>query len=296
MGAFPDNSETRKILEDEVRKIESSNGVVTKQSVPSVKLDEIEYEAPSDAALKSRAESELADYKTSGENAIRDNSDKSAVALAAKREEYVSGKAEDTKALDAAYNTASRNIDNDVLKRGLARSSIATTQKSELEAQYAGRAADIAADYDKKIRELDTEISLVGAKLDAALNDFNLAYAAKLTQSLNKLKDERDEKVRKVTEYNNSVREKQAKLDAERLKTESALYTDAINQQKQATSMDNLSEEARTKIYESVYQKMDEYLGSMSEQDAKIEIRNHQFYRDHLNNFYYYKLYDKYAR
>ena len=296
MGAFPDNSETRSKLEDEIKQLETVNGVVQKPIVPSVKLDEVSYDAPTDAMLRERAESELAEYKASGESAIRDNSEKNAAALAAKREEYVTGRADDERALDAAYNTAAKNIDNDVLKRGLARSSIATSQKSELETQYAGRAADIAAEYDKKIRELDTEISLVGAKLDAALNDFNLSYAAKLTQSLNKLKDERDEKVQKVTEYNNSVREKQAKLDADRLKTESSLYSDAISQQMKVTSADNLSVEARNKVYEAVYNKMDEYLSGLSAQDAKVEIRNHILYRDHLSDYYYYKLYDKYGR
>lgn len=296
MGALPDNSETRNKLEDEIKKLETVNGIVQKPTLPSVKLDEISYAAPTDEMLRAQAEQSLAEYKAQQESAIRENSDRNAAALAAKREEYVSGKSDDAQALGTAYKAAANNIDNDVLKRGLARSTIATTQKSELEKEYAGRAAEIAADYDKKIRELDTEISLVGAKLDAALNDFNLSYAAKLTQSLNKLKDERDEKSRKVTEYNNSIREKQAKLDADRLKTENDLYSDALKLQKQASSVDGLSTEERNAVYSAVYDKMDEYLSGMSAEQARLEVRNHTLYRDHLSDYYFYKLYDKYGR
>ncbi len=296
MGALPDNSETRTKLEDEIKKLETTNGIVQKPSIPSVRLDEISYAAPTDETLRRQAEQSLAEYKAQQENAIRENSDRNAAALAAKREEYVSGKDGETRVLGAAFETAAKNIDNDVLKRGLARSTIAATQKSELEKEYAGRAAEIASDYDKKIRELDTEISLVGAKLDAALNDFNLSYAAKLTQSLDKLKNERDEKLRKVTEYNNSVREKQAKLDADRLKTENDLYLDAIKLQKQATSVDNLSAEERNAVYSAVFDKMDEYLSGMSAEQARLELRNHTLYRDHLSDYYFYKLYDKYGR
>ena len=105
-----------------------------------------------------------------------------------------------------------------------------------------------------------------------------------------------DEKLRKVTEYNNSVREKQAKLDADRLKTENDLYLDAIKLQKQATSVDNLSAEERNAVYSAVFDKMDEYLSGMSAEQARLELRNHTLYRDHLSDYYFYKLYDKYGR
>ena len=40
--------------------------------------------------------------------------------MSSSRKEYVSGKDGETRVLGAAFETAAKNIDNDVLKRGLA--------------------------------------------------------------------------------------------------------------------------------------------------------------------------------
>ena len=103
-------------------------------------------------------------------------------------------------------------------------------------------------------------------------------------------------KIERVTSFNNSVREKQAKLDADKLKTESDLFSAAIEQKKKANSADGLSASERDKLFKSVYDSMDKYLASLDKQEAKLEIRNHTLYRQHLSNYYYTKLYDKYGR
>ncbi|MDE6401576.1 MAG: hypothetical protein K2L54_03085, partial [Clostridiales bacterium] len=103
-------------------------------------------------------------------------------------------------------------------------------------------------------------------------------------------------KIERVTAFNNAVLEQQAKLDADIAKTESSLYTDALDQKKKANSADGLTSEEREKMYRSVYDSMDKYLSSLDKQQAKLEIRNHSLYRQHLSSYYYEKLYDKYGR
>ena len=132
--------------------------------------------------------------------------------------------------------------------------------------------------------------------LPISLNDFNLSYAAKLNETLGALKTEREQNTQAAIKYNNEVKAKQATLDAQKAKTESDLYTAAIKQNQAASDVSLLSEAEREKVYSAVFAKLDSYLSSLSEEQARIELRNYPMYRTHLNDYYYYKLYDRYAR
>lgn len=296
MNEIKNNSDERDKLEREILEMENVTTEVPKPKLPDVKLDELEYTPPSDDALAAAAKDSLHGYRTDGVENIRKTSKAEAESLADKRASYESGLSGDLADLGSSYETAARNIDNDVLRRGLARSSIAAVAKSELEGDYAAAAAKLKTDYGVKIAEIDGEISSVGKKLETALNDFNLAYAAKLNEKLNELKAEREKKVTEVAKYNNEIRAKQASLDAQKAKTESQLYSDAIDQNSKTHGADSLSEEERNELYKAIYYKMDAYLGSLSPQEAKLEIRNHTMYQKHLSDYYYYRLYDKYGR
>lgn len=290
-----DYSDMRSKLEEEIAELESAATGVKKPTLPSVKLDELQYTPPTDSELRESAERGLADYKSDGERAIRENSAAGARELAEKREAYAAGLASGVAALDADYTAAAERIDADVIKRGLARSSIAVNAKSGLENERMQRTAAVRDEYGKRIAELNEQISSVGAKLTAALNDFNLSYAAKLNETLAKLKAEREEKTEAAVKYNNEVKAKQASLDAQRAKTESDLYSAAIKQQS-ASDVSMLPAAERERIYAAVYGKLDGYLSGLSEEQARIELRNYSMYRTHLNDYYYYKLYDKYGR
>ena len=295
MGAY-NNTDGRSKLEEEIRQLEAVDSGVFKQKLPTVTLKEMSYAAPSDAEINASAQSMLAEYRSDGVNAINADSERNGDELEKSRDNYSAKLDSELAALETNYARAAENIDNDVLKRGIGRSSIAVGQKEELESDYARRRADTSAEYGGKIAELDAEIGALSAKLSKALDDFNIAYAAKLNETVGKLKAERAEKIEEVEKYNNDVRYKQAKLDESRAKTESKLYSDALSQSQKENSASSLSKERQDAIYKSVYGKMDEYLGSMTPDEARIELNNHSFYRQHLSDYYYYKLMDKYGR
>lgn len=295
MGYLPDNSEDRDKLLDEIARLESVGAGVEKPKLPSTKLDEITYAPPTDDELRAEAERGLSEYKDKEIEAIKASSAENEKALVGKRDTYKEQREDELDKLSAAYASAADAVDADVIKRGLARSTIAVNKKGELTSDHAKAAADVESSYGKLIAGLEAEISATQSKLNTALNDFNLSYATKLAQKIDELKDERDKRVEEVTKYNNDVRAKQATLDADRLKTESSLYSDALSQSSKL-DLDSLSKEKREAIYKSVYEKMDAYLSGLSKDKAKQELRNHALYRDHLSDYYYYKLYDKYGR
>ena len=289
------NEERDKLLE-EIGRLEENSSSAMKPSLPKVTLQEKQYTAPDDATLKSKAESELADYRRNTENSLRQKSADKEEELNARRSAYDEARRSTEADLEKQYEAAARAIDNDAVRRGLARSSIAAVERGALEREYLGKSADVARDYANKISQLETDIASVNRKLQDALNDFNLTYAAKLTNRLNELKAEREKKMEEVIEYNNEVKRKQASLDYDRMKTESDLYSDALSQEKQANSLSGVPAERMDEIYKAVYKKMDEFLGSLDPTQALLEIRNHSLYRQHLSNYYYNRLYDKYGR
>lgn len=297
MEKYPNNSEERSKLEEEIKRLESSAfGSVGKPTLSQTELNEIEYTPPTDEYLAVEAENSLANDRADQIQAIRDRSENEVKQNTAVRDAYISDRDGERETLAENYEAAVRAVDNDAIKRGLARSSVAAVGRSELESEYLKRNADVEKSYGKKIAELDGEIAAADGKLRAALDDFNLSYATRLNQKIAELKAERDQKIERVTSFNNSVREKQAKLDADKLKTESDLFSAAIEQKKKANSADGLSASERDKLFKSVYDSMDKYLASLDKQEAKLEIRNHTLYRQHLSNYYYSKLYDKYGR
>ncbi len=297
MEKYPNNSEERNKLEEEIKRLESSAfGSVGKPTLSQTALNEIEYTPPTDEYLAVEAENSLANDRADQIQAIRDRSENEVKQNTAVRDAYISDRDGERATLAENYEAAVRAVDNDAIKRGLARSSVAAVGRSELESEYLKRNADVEKSYGKKIAELDGEIAAADGKLRAALDDFNLSYATRLNQKIAELKAERDQKIERVTSFNNSVREKQAKLDADKLKTESDLFSAAIEQKKKANSADGLSASERDKLFKSVYDSMDKYLASLDKQEAKLEIRNHTLYRQHLSNYYYTKLYDKYGR
>ena len=296
MSSNTQKNEGRDKLTAEIERLESVDYGAAKKKLPTVKLQETEYDAPSDGELKLAAESALYDYRTDGERAIRDKSAASAAELAARRDALTASNDGEKRELDERYRAASDAIDSDVIRRGLARSSVATAAKGDLQTEYLKRSADMTADYGKRIADIDAEIAGLDAKLRTALDDFNLAYAAKLNEKLYSLKSERDKRVDEATKYNNEVRKSQAKLDADRAETESKLYTAALAQERAENNLSGLPADRRDDIYKAVFKQMDDFLSGMSEQEAKIELLNHSFYRQHLSNYYYNRLLDKYGR
>ncbi|MCH5155023.1 MAG: hypothetical protein J1F69_00305 [Clostridiales bacterium] len=289
-------NEGRDKLQEEIDRLESNSSSAMKPSLPQVSLQEKEYNAPDDDTLKRKAESELDDYRRSTENSLKQKSASEEQELNAKRDAYADAKKNTEAELERQYEAAARAIDNDAVRRGLARSSIASVERGALEREYLNKSADVAREYGNKIAQLESDIASVNKKLQDALNDFNLSYAAKLTNRLNELKAEREKKMEEVIEYNNEIKRKQAALDYDRMKTENDLYSAALNQEKQEKSLDGIPAERRDEIYKAVYQRMDEFLGSLDPAQALLEIRNHSMYRQHLSNYYYNRLYDKYGR
>lgn len=259
---------------------------------PAPTYERLEKDERTDDELKSSAETELAAYKAQGEKGIEEK-------IAAEEEGYradieTAQKAheEATQSAKDGYAAAKQNTDNDMLKRGLARSSIAANKKAALEQGEAETVAKLATALNEKLTELNENIHALSAKREEALNDFNLTYAAKLTERINELKAERDEKTAQAVKYNNSLSEKEFDDRMEREKTESDLYGDALDQKKKERELGGMTDADYKEVYNAVVSE----LRKINLHDARDIVLDNPEIRDNVGNYYYYLLYDEFCR
>lgn len=257
---------------DRINKKYSSNGGT---------YERLEYDAPTDEEIKTAAQSGLSSWKNDSITSIEEDAER-------RRQDAESARMENERALfdaeneiGAEYDDASRSFDDDMVKRGLARSSVAAAGSAELEESRAaalsaarGAAAEENARIDDEIRSLETD-------RERALQSFDIEYAAKLTEEIARLTEERDKRQQEVTEYNNELTEKEREELAESLENGTA-----INVPESGVSAYNLEK----------YEAVRKYLAGMDADEARVHVRNDPVVRDALTDYYYYKLYAEFGR
>lgn len=259
--------------------------------------ERLDYTPPTDEQIEKSAGAVLADYKQAGEQSIENE-------ISALLEKYSTQKKKDDesyekmlKSLSDAYEMAVESASNDALKRGLARSSIAVNTVSAIEGEKAKEKSALEREHEQKMREIDNEIAMLEVKKQKALDDFNVAYTARLTEQIDKLKEESLKKQTEVVKYNNSLTEKEREEEIKRKKAESELYTQALSQKKTEDSMKNkLTEHEQDTQYQQVYSVLRDKLLTLSPMQAQTEVTANPIYRIYLSDAYYYKLYNEFGR
>mgnify|MGYP006978485220 CR=1 FL=1 len=267
-----------------------------KPTIPeSGTYERMDYVAPTDEEIAASAEATLGDYKRSGEQSVENE-------IAALLEKYATDKNNNAKSyektlrsLSAAYEAAIEEARYDALKRGLARSSVAANTTAALAGEKAAKTAEAVADYESAQADVDAKISELGVKRQKAMDDFNIAYTAKLTEEINKLKSEREKLKAEALRYNNSLTEKENKEKIDKAKAESDLYTEELAQRAAEAKLPENAEEKDRK-YQSIYTVLRDKLLTMTAAEAKIEIVKNPIYSQYLSGPYYYKLYDEFGR
>lgn len=272
----------------------AADKVPQKDVLPDVPAYErVTYEAPDDAQIEKDAQKELAAYKAQGEKGIEKEIDALRKQYDSQKETARTRHENAEKEASAEYEAAKRNTDHDMLKRGLARSSIAAGKKAALEQGEAEQKARLYATYAAQTQEIDDNIAALSVRREEALNDFNLSYAAKLTERINALKSEREEKTAAAVKYNNALAEKEHAAAVDKKMKESDLYSEALTQKQKENA---LYGEARESDYAAAYAVIAEKLRAIGKSDARDIVLNNPNVRGSVGNTYYYKLYDEFCR
>ena len=295
---YQENKKKKNTAQEEIEEFLDGYGVdrpVEKPQLPDApEYERMEYDAPSDDEIKTRAENELGAYKSQSEKKIEDEMTALGEKFNSQLEDAKTRYDENTKKAEDAYGEAKRNTDSDMLKRGLARSSIAANKQAEIEQSRAAATLELGREYQKEAAALGEKINSLAAERERALSDFNIAYAAKITERIGELTAERDKKQTEALKYNNSLAEKEHSAAVDKQMKESDLYTEALSQREKEKK---LAESGENNYYGKMYAAIVEKLRTINKHDARDIVLNNPRIRGAVGNtYYFYKLYDEFCR
>ena len=251
-----------------------------------------EYDAPTDEEIAKTAESSLSDYRAESIAAIEKAAEEGRQADKEARERAQESAERTAESIDSDYEEASKSLNDDALKRGLARSSIAVNRTADLSSARAEAMASLAVASEQERLRLDSELAALENERTRALDAFDIAYAARVTEKINELTAERTAREEEVLEYNNKLRE-QEKKDAE---DRAELIADLREQALEASENDGVNAEQGEGANKAKYTAIHAYLSTLSRERAKEAVREDALIRNSLTDYYYYKLYNEYGR
>lgn len=179
-------------------------------------LKEIKYTPASDEDITSRAEKENAYKKQTETNKLQDKIESQKSAVESGRQKAQENLKEGYAKLSQLYDDLRKRTENDVLKRGLARSSIATSQLSDLDSARMKGASELQASYNSAMTDIDGKIADLENDRLNALEELDLKYAMQLDERIAELKKERDKTVKDYEDYNAKVRKQNREFEIQR--------------------------------------------------------------------------------
>lgn len=256
-------------LKDYIEDLKKQNGLA---QAPS--YERKEPDVMTDEEIKAQAEQELTDYYNQNKNKIEEDYKQKtsakkddAVSLTDKLESKLNDLSED-------YKEKEKDAHNDSIKQGIARSSIARNTEKQLKEEKNLTETGLKNEYAKKIEDVNEQIEELNRKRQDALNSLNVSYATRLAEKTQKLTEERDKILEEALEYNNKLSQQE--------------YQDRLEAQNNGSALNG-------DFIKDVYVKADELLSKMDPADARDAVLNDTALKEYLNDYYYYKLYDRYA-
>jgi len=258
----------------------------------SLSLEKMTYTAPSNEELKVKAEEGFkADYENDKNNLLNEIEEIREKLLSGK-DSLTAGQAKALKALDEKYKAVKESINNETIKRGLSRSSVAINSLSEAELKKAEQEGIIESGTKKEIEELDKKIADLEKEKEDSVKAFDLEYAVKVQKELDKLTAERDRKAADVIEYNNRIAKQESDYKEERV--------EKISDYKDKLKQDDISDEEYFKKngfypsmkdeYQERYAMAYSFYNSISADTAKRILNENADLEKYLGSMYYNKL------
>ncbi len=256
-----------------------------------------DYVAKTDEELASDVTAELKDYKENAMTGI--DKDFEATKVVKEQEKELQGEKnkQEEQTVSKAYEQKEKDITNDLIKRGMVDSSTNALLKEKNVNDMERALKKVADEHSNALARIDLEIADAEAKRQKAINDFNVTYALKYADRISKLKSEREKAVADAKKFNNDVEEQAFKDRIQKEKTESQLYSEALDQRQEEMLIKNKAEYEVASSYDyRIYTILRNQLAGMSKQDAYNAIRNDPTYVNNLTTTYYLQLVDEFGR
>ncbi|MCL2369976.1 MAG: hypothetical protein FWC80_01930 [Firmicutes bacterium] len=239
-----------------------------------------------DGQIRELAGANLSEWEQANRRQIDNAREEAERLLSSNREAEQRRGEEQLREIESAFAQAQQRADNDALRRGLARSSIAVNRTADIQTASAEAESNARGENSVRLADIDAQLARLDSQREQALNDFNIAHAARITQEINRLTGERTAQNDAAIQFNNNVlnQEMQRELNAVQL----AQRTDDLNASRASAE--------RARHQEALFTSTFRELEAMSARDARNEIRNNVLLREQLTPSQFFRLYDRFGR
>ncbi len=185
---------------------------------PTVTFDEIEYSPRTDEELYQEAKTKTDLKKQTEKDDLFEEYKQSVKSLGEQKEQSKASVEDSFKQLEKLYADLRRDTEYDAIKRGVTNSSHTKNQLEGIDGSKAQATKDVQSTYKSTLADIDAKLAQLEIDKEKALGELDIKYAIELSEQIEELENERAKEIEQNKEFNNDVREKNAKAKATREK------------------------------------------------------------------------------
>lgn len=178
----------------------------------SLNLERQKYSRPSDEEIRKQAEDSLKSYEDKEQKGIENEYAAGNRKLEEESQKLGGDFESQSKKIEQTYENAKENNKNTFIRRGLSRSSIMQENLKNLDESKNAAQDTLAKELKQNLEKITIERDLLETQKQSALESFNIAYAVKLSEKINKLTESAKQAEDAVSKYNNQLEEKEKKF------------------------------------------------------------------------------------
>lgn len=178
----------------------------------SLNLERQKYSRPSDEEIRKQAEDSLKSYEDKEQKGIENEYAAGNRKLDEESQKLGGDFESQSKKIEQTYEHAKESNKNTFIRRGLSRSSIMQENLKNLDESKNAAQDTLAKELKQNLEKITIERDLLETQKQSALESFNIAYAVKLSEKINKLTESAKQAEDAVAKYNNQLEEKEKKF------------------------------------------------------------------------------------
>lgn len=178
----------------------------------SLNLERQKYSRPSDEEIRKQAEDSLKSYEDKEQKGIENEYAAGNIKLDEESQKLGGDFESQSKKIEQTYENAKESNKNTFIRRGLSRSSIMQENLKNLDESKNAAQDTLAKELKQNLEKITIERDLLETQKQSALESFNIAYAVKLSEKINKLTESAKQAEDAVAKYNNQLEEKEKKF------------------------------------------------------------------------------------
>ena len=178
----------------------------------SLNLERQKYSRPSDEDIRKQAEDSLKSYEDKEQKGIENEYAAGNRKLDEESQKLGGDFESQSKKIEQTYENAKESNKNTFIRKGLSRSSIMQENLKNLDESKNAAQDTLAKELKQNLEKITIERDLLETQKQSALESFNIAYAVKLSEKINKLTESAKQAEDAVAKYNNQLEEKEKKF------------------------------------------------------------------------------------